>query len=43
MNLAEYEQLMVTKYEKGKFLIETLGLELKFVDIVESYANGIPK
>ena len=35
------------KYEKddqkGKFVIDSLGLNLEFVDIVESYANGIPK
>lgn len=47
MNMAESEQMSIMKYEKnetkGKFLIDSIGLNLEFVDIVESYANGIPK
>ena len=47
VNLAEFEQLSVPKYQKadgkGRFVVDAIGLDLQFVDIAESYSNGLPK
>lgn len=40
--MAEDKHITVKKYEKNEWNLKSLGLEMRFKDIKESFANGIP-
>jgi hypothetical protein len=41
-NLAETENLTIKRYSKTEWTIPQLALDIKFTDIRESFASGIP-